>query len=57
MRFRLGTFDLTKVLLWFTESLANAFRSSSAFASSRAIRDVPKMYSRIFYEIKKNICD
>lgn len=48
MRFRFGTFDFTKVLQWFTESLARALRNSSAFASRRAIRDVPSMYSRIF---------
>lgn len=48
IRFRFGTFVLTKVLLCTTESLANAFRNSSALASRRAIRDVPNMYSRIF---------
>lgn len=55
IRFRFGTWDLTnKLELRFdVESLANSFRRSSALASSRAIRDVPRIYSRIFYTIHK----
>lgn len=50
MRFRFGTCDLTSSVAFVVgvESLANSLRRSSAFASNRAMRDVPKMYSRIF---------
>lgn len=52
IRFRLGTIALTSnvLLLCITESVANALRSNSALESSRAIRDVPSIYSRIFYK-------
>lgn len=54
IRFRFGTCDLAKSVAFefSVESLANSLRSNSAFASSRAIRDVPRIYSRIFYKSK-----
>lgn len=54
IRFRLGTFDLTTkaLLLSKVKSLAKALRNSSALLSSRAILDVPNIYSRIFYKHK-----
>lgn len=57
IRFLFGTMALTNrvLLLCSTESFAKAARSNSAFESSRAIRDVPKIYSRIFCNIKKRL--
>lgn len=49
MRFRFGTFDLISVSVLTAESFVRALRRNSAFESSRAIRDVARMYSRIFY--------
>lgn len=55
IRFRFGTCDLTNNVAFEFEvdSLASSARNNSAFASSRAIRDVPRIYSRIFYKQKK----
>ena len=49
IRFRFGTFDFVRVSVLIAESFAKAFRRYSAFESNRAIRDVARMYSRIFY--------
>ena len=50
MRLRFGTWVLAKSVAFEfnVESLANSVRNSSALASSRAILDVPRIYSRIF---------
>lgn len=48
MRFRFGTFDLISVSVLSAESTVSALRRNSAFESSLAIRDVARMYSRIF---------
>lgn len=50
IRLRFGTCVLAKsvAFAFSVESLANSVRSNSALASSRAIRDVPRIYSRIF---------
>ena len=48
IRFRFGTLDLTNTFVAGAESLSRACRKYSAFESSLAIRDVQRMYSRIF---------